>query len=140
MAAGRGKCVPAFLIFLGGNRVLMFLQDSLLLLILVVSGAATNGFAASVELSSESNSSGQANSPILQFAQELAGERGIRADIRHDGSDAYRFKVAADETIEVESGSERGVLYAVYDVLDGKTSGEDRRCGLRGFRVRHSPF
>jgi beta-1,2-mannobiose phosphorylase / 1,2-beta-oligomannan phosphorylase len=68
----------------------------------------------------------QSDSPVLCFARELAGQRTIKAKVRRDGSDAYRFSIGADGTIDVESGSERGVLYAVYDVLAGKTSGDEK--------------
>lgn len=64
------------------------------------------------------------DSPVLRFARELANGRAVRATIRHDGSDAYRFRVASDGAIEVECGHERGVLYAVYDVLAGRTEGD----------------
>ncbi len=84
-------------------------------------------------------------SPVLQFARQLANGRAVRAVVRSDGSDAYRFTVAADGDIDVESGSERGVLYAVYDVLAGKTSGDCKPAfSIRGLfpcgvEQRHTP-
>lgn len=65
-----------------------------------------------------------ADARVLAFARQLAGQRPIRAKVRGDGNDAYRFSVAADGGIDVESGTSRGVLYAVYDVLGGKTEGD----------------
>jgi hypothetical protein len=62
--------------------------------------------------------------PVLRFAKELAAGQTLHATVRNDGSDAYRFKVAADGAINVQSGSDRGVLYAVYDVLAGKKQGD----------------
>ena len=85
------------------------------------------------------------DSPVLRFAHELAASRTIRAKIRHDGSDAYRFSVSENGAIDVESGSERGVLYAVYDVLDGKKSGDEAPAfSIRGLfpcdcTQRHTP-
>ncbi len=60
---------------------------------------------------------------VLEFAQQLAGQRPVRAKVREDGCDAYSYSVADDGGIDVESGTARGVLYAVYDVLDGNTHG-----------------
>ena len=85
------------------------------------------------------------SSPVLQFARQSAEGRPVRAVVCNDGSDAYRFTVAADGGIDVESGSERGVLYAVYDVLAGKTSGDCKPAfSIRGLfpcgtEQRHTP-
>ena len=85
------------------------------------------------------------DSPVLRFAKTLAAGRTIRATVRHDGSGAYRFTVAADGGIDVESGAERGVLYAVYDVLAGKTRGDSSPAfSIRGLfpcgaEQRHTP-
>ena len=68
----------------------------------------------------------QRDSPVLRFARQLARGVPFGREFRRDGSDAYRFKVGEDGAIDVESGSQRGVLYAVYDVLAGKTSGDEK--------------
>jgi hypothetical protein len=88
---------------------------------------------------------GATDSPVLKYASELAGDRTIRAVIRNDETDAYRFSVTGDKTIKVETGSERGVLYAVFDVLDGRTSGDETPAfSIRGLNPveaiqRHTP-
>lgn len=122
-----------------------FPRTSMLLFAFAAFGPMANGSAAAAEASAKAVSSEGAIAPVLRFAQQLAGERMIRATIRHDGSDAYQFKVAGDKAVEVECGSERGVLYAVYDVLDGKSSGgETPAFAIRGLfpcdaAQRHTP-
>ncbi|OGV51608.1 MAG: hypothetical protein A2017_08405 [Lentisphaerae bacterium GWF2_44_16] len=64
-------------------------------------------------------------SPVFSFAQKLY-EKEIEADIRNDASDWYEFSVAPDGKLDVKAGTERAVLYAVYDALDGKKSGNEK--------------
>jgi len=84
----------------------------------------TGHFSKKTKTIGESDFERDPNDRVLSYARELAGERIIRAKVRGDGSDAYHYSVSADGSIDVESGTSRGVLYAVYDVLDGKMSGD----------------
>lgn len=85
------------------------------------------------------------DSPVLGFVRQLVPGRTLHVRITHDGTDAYRFSVAEDGTMDVTTGSERGVLYAAYDVLDGKTSGDESPAfSIRGIfpcdcTQRHTP-
>ena len=85
------------------------------------------------------------DSLVLRFASELAAGRPIRARIGNGKTDNYQFFVDEDGTIDISSGSERGVLYAVYDVLAGKTSGDETPAfSIRGLfpcdaTQRHTP-
>lgn len=82
---------------------------------------------------------------VLEYARQLAGERELHATVARDGTDRYRFRVTATGGIEVTAGSERGVLYAVYDALDGKAAGDESPAfSIRGLNpceslARHSP-
>jgi hypothetical protein len=84
-------------------------------------------------------------SAVLAYALELAGSRTIRYEVMHDGTDGYTFHQAEDDSFAVTAGSGRGVLYAVYDILDGQTSGGGRPAfSIRGINpceslARHTP-
>lgn len=82
---------------------------------------------------------------ILAFARELYG-RPIDSRIAAGGAgDAYAFEVGSDGALRVRSGSPRGVLYAVYDALAGKRSGQETpQFSIRGLNPceslnRHTP-
>ena len=83
--------------------------------------------------------------PVLEFARQLAAGRKLETRITGGGGDAYEFTTTADGAIWVTSGMARGVLYAVYDVLGGKSSGrESLAFSVRGINPceslsRHSP-
>ena len=77
-------------------------------------------------------------SPVFSFARELYGKE-IKADLKNDGSDWYEFSVGPGGKLYVKAGTERGVLYAVYDVLDGKKSGKEKpEFSIRGLNPRES--
>lgn len=84
-------------------------------------------------------------SAILAFARQLAIGKTVEAKITGKGQDCYEFDTASDGTIHVKAGTARGVLYAVYDVLDGKTSGKETPSfSVRGINPcesfsRHTP-
>lgn len=82
---------------------------------------------------------------ILKFARQLAKDRTVEANITGQGQDNYTFDTDSDGKIHVTAGTARGVLYAVYDVLDGKTSGKESPAfSIRGINpceslARHTP-
>jgi hypothetical protein len=82
---------------------------------------------------------------ILKFARQLAKDRTVEANITGQGQDNYTFDTDSDGKINVTAGTARGVLYAVYDVLDGKTSGKESPAfSVRGINpcesfARHTP-
>ena len=86
-----------------------------------------------------------ADSSILDFARQLAAGRKVEARITGEGGDAYEFTATTNGIVRVVAGTARGVLYAVYDVLDGKTSGKESPAfSVRGINpcesfARHTP-
>ncbi len=86
-----------------------------------------------------------ADSSILDFARQLAAGRKLEARITGEGGDAYEFTATTNGIVRVVAGTARGVLYAVYDVLDGKTSGKESPAfSVRGINpcesfARHTP-
>jgi len=80
----------------------------------------------------------------LAFAHDLYGHE-IQFDLRDGAGDAYTFHVGVDRALHVKAGSARGVLYAVYDALAGKRSGDERpEFVIRGLNPceslnRHTP-
>ena len=80
----------------------------------------------------------------LSFARELYKQQ-IRVDWQDGDGDAYVFCVEDDGALRVRTASARGVLYAVYDALDGQPQGEARpEFAIRGLNPceslnRHSP-
>ena len=64
-------------------------------------------------------------SSVMLFAEKLYGKE-FNAEIRNDGSDWYEFSVETGGKLNVMAGTERGILYAVYDVLNGGKSGSEK--------------
>jgi len=95
--------------------------------------------------SASSKAGGLDKPAMLAFARQLAAGRTIEANITEQGDDGYEFNVLTNGVIHVTAGNARGVLYAVYDVLGGKTSGKESPAfSVRGLNpceslARHSP-
>jgi len=86
-----------------------------------------------------------ADSSILDFARQLAAGKKLEVRVTGEGGDAYEFNTTTNGNIRVVAGTARGVLYAVYDVLGGKTQGKESPAfSVRGINPceslsRHTP-
>jgi hypothetical protein len=82
-------------------------------------------------------------SPVIVFAEKLYGGN-ITADIKGDKSDWYQYD-ESNGGLYIKTGTERGILYAVYDILSGKKSGNEKpEFSIRGLNLcesinRHTP-
>lgn len=86
-----------------------------------------------------------ADTDIVSYARSIAGEINIDARLEPLSGDWYRFEMTGERMLQVTAGSERGVLYAVHEVLTGAARGSRNPAfAIRGLNpcetlARHTP-